>query len=148
MDPLMKIDGNKVRELRERRAWSQEHLAAACGLSVRTVQRVEREGSGLPETRLALASALGVAAEDLMGATPKPAPGHDIDGAVSGAKWGWLGWGAGVTCSLTGIFLGFLGHGSWPEALRGVGVVGALAGICAGLIAALGKRRGPDRTTV
>ena len=51
MDALMKIDG----------------------LSVRTVQRVDAEGSGLPETRLALAAALGVAAAELMGETPTPA---------------------------------------------------------------------------
>lgn len=46
MDALMKIDGDKVRVLRERKAWSQEHLATVSGLSVRTVQRVETEGSG------------------------------------------------------------------------------------------------------
>ena len=49
----MKIDGDKVRILREQKAWSQEHLASVAGLSVRTIQRVESEGGGLPETRLA-----------------------------------------------------------------------------------------------
>lgn len=33
MDALMKIDGDKVRVLRERKAWSQEHLATVSGLS-------------------------------------------------------------------------------------------------------------------
>jgi DNA-binding XRE family transcriptional regulator len=141
----MKIDGDKVRSLRERKAWSQEHLAAASGLSVRTVQRVETEGSGLPETRLALAGALGIPAAELMGEAPvRDAPS---DQHVADAKWGWIGWGAGVTCSLTGIFFGFLGNGSWPEALRGVGVVGALAGITAGVIGVLGQRYRRGQTT-
>jgi transcriptional regulator with XRE-family HTH domain len=65
MDEQMKIDGEQVRKLREARAWSQEHLAAAAGLSARTIQRVESEGAAAPETRLAIASAFGVAATSL-----------------------------------------------------------------------------------
>jgi hypothetical protein len=38
MDALMKIDGDKVRVLRERKAWSQEHLATVSGLSARTIR--------------------------------------------------------------------------------------------------------------
>jgi DNA-binding XRE family transcriptional regulator len=89
MDPLMKIDGDKVRALRERKAWSQEHLATASGLSVRTVQRVESEGSGLPETRLALAGALGVSAAELMEAAPLREVPPDVrpPGHRSGAGW-------------------------------------------------------------
>ena len=133
MDSLMKIDGDKVRGLRERKAWSQEHLATVAGLSVRTVQRVESEGSGLPETRLALAGALGVTAAELMG---EAGPG-----AVPNARWGWIGWATGVTASLTGTFFGFLGNGSLPDALRALGVVGALAGVTAGILGVLTHRR-------
>lgn len=50
----------QIRKLREARAWSQEHLAVAAGLSLRTIQRVEAEGKASAETRLALAAALGV----------------------------------------------------------------------------------------
>lgn len=141
----MKIDGEKVRALREQKAWSQEHLASVSGLSARTIQRVESEGGGLPETRLALAAALGVSAAELMGAAPdRVAPSPQ---PVAGAKWGWLGWAAGVTCSLIGIFFGFLANGSWPEALRAVGVVGALAGITAGIIGVLSQRHRRRQTT-
>ncbi|HET7812039.1 MAG TPA: helix-turn-helix transcriptional regulator [Steroidobacteraceae bacterium] len=52
----MQIDSNRVKAERERRAWSQEHLAAAAGLSLRTVQRVETSGSASLETLRALAS--------------------------------------------------------------------------------------------
>jgi len=56
----MKVDPAKMRSLREERSWSQERLADAAGLSLRTVQRVEREGNASAETRLALAGAFGV----------------------------------------------------------------------------------------
>ncbi|MDO6386660.1 helix-turn-helix domain-containing protein [Uliginosibacterium sp. 31-12] len=58
MDLIM--NGQQIRKLREARAWSQEHLAAAAGLSLRTIQRVEAEGKASAETRLALAGAFGV----------------------------------------------------------------------------------------
>jgi transcriptional regulator with XRE-family HTH domain len=43
--------------VREKKSWSQEHLASASGLSVRTIQRVEVENIASAETRLALAAA-------------------------------------------------------------------------------------------
>jgi len=61
----MTINGTAVRAQREKRSWSQEHLASASGLSVRTVQRVEADGVGSAETRLALAAALDVPVSDL-----------------------------------------------------------------------------------
>jgi transcriptional regulator with XRE-family HTH domain len=51
---------------------SQEHLASAAGLSVRTVQRVEIDGVPSAETRLALAAALGVPVADLMPVPSSP----------------------------------------------------------------------------
>jgi len=56
----MKLDTRKLRQLREARAWSQERLAEAAGLSSRTVQRVEADGRAAAETALALAAALDV----------------------------------------------------------------------------------------
>ena len=47
----MKIDPEIIRHLREERAWSQEHLAAVTGLSLRTIQRVESEANASAETR-------------------------------------------------------------------------------------------------
>ena len=43
MDASMKINSEKVRDLRNKRGWSQEQLAAACGLGLRTIQRIEAE---------------------------------------------------------------------------------------------------------
>lgn len=61
----MRIDPGRLRQLREQRAWSQEQLAEVAGLSVRTVQRIESGSAASPETRMALATALGVGPVDL-----------------------------------------------------------------------------------
>lgn len=61
----MAVSGDKIKTLRDAKAWSQAHLAEAAGLSLRTVQRVEAEGTASAETRLAIAAALGVSVEDL-----------------------------------------------------------------------------------
>lgn len=50
---------HQVRILREARGWTQQHLAEAAGLSLRTVQRVEAgEAAPSKETLLALSGAL------------------------------------------------------------------------------------------
>jgi transcriptional regulator with XRE-family HTH domain len=63
----MQIDGNRIRSERERRAWSQEHLAEAAGLSLRTVQRIERSEPASFETARALASVLEIDVATLTG---------------------------------------------------------------------------------
>lgn len=61
----MKINAALVLEQRLRRAWTQEELAIASGLSHRTIQRVEREASGSLETKKALAAIFEVDIADL-----------------------------------------------------------------------------------
>lgn len=56
--------GKKVRRQRERKAWTQEHLAGAANISLRTVQRAE-EGTMSAETLSALAGALDMPVEEL-----------------------------------------------------------------------------------
>ena len=60
MSKEMKIDRHMVRKLRELRGWSQEQLAEAAGLGLRTVQRVESEGRASAETRTCLAASFNV----------------------------------------------------------------------------------------
>ena len=97
MDGHMKIDGDKVRALRDAKSWSQQHLARASGLSERTIQRVELESAGSAETRLALASALDVPVSELF---VEP----ESSGALARTRrlplCGWLGWLAGVGCTI------------------------------------------------
>ena len=52
----MQIDSKRIRAEREKRAWSQEHLAEAAGVALRTIQRVETSGAGSYETAKALAA--------------------------------------------------------------------------------------------
>lgn len=60
------IDAQKIRKWREDRCWSQEHLADAAGVSLRTIQRLESHESVSRETVSALAAAFGVDAATLM----------------------------------------------------------------------------------
>lgn len=59
-----KTTGKAIKRLRERKAWTQEHLAETAGVAARTVQRAE-EGSMSADTLQALAAALGVEVEAL-----------------------------------------------------------------------------------
>ena len=63
----MSMAGNKVRALREAKAWSQAHLAQASCVNIRTIQRLEAGESPAHETLLAIASALEVSVEQLNG---------------------------------------------------------------------------------
>lgn len=56
----MKISPSAVRRLRTERGWSQEQLAIASGLSLRTVQRVEAEGIASMGTAVSLAATYAV----------------------------------------------------------------------------------------
>ena len=47
----MKVDSSYIKRERERRAWSQEHLAEVTGLGLRTIQRIEKTGCGLVRVR-------------------------------------------------------------------------------------------------
>lgn len=60
MEHEMKISPSAVRRLRTARGWSQEQLAVASGLSLRTVQRVESEGIASMGTAVSLAATYGV----------------------------------------------------------------------------------------
>ncbi len=63
-----------LQELRRRRGWSQEQLAGASGVSVRTVQRVEGGAPAGLATTAALARALGVDPSELAAGPADPAP--------------------------------------------------------------------------
>jgi len=70
----LKVDQSKVRELRLAKSWSQEKLAEAAGVSLRTVQRMELDGSASLKSRLKVAKALGVEPSYLDPQTQEQAP--------------------------------------------------------------------------
>ena len=56
----VKVDKDKIKALRVVKSWSQEMLAEEADLSLRTIQRMELDGSASLKSRLAVAQALGV----------------------------------------------------------------------------------------
>ena len=122
MDLPMAISGEKIKALRETRAWSQAHLAEAASLSLRTVQRVEAEGTASAETRLALAAALGVSVDALN----CPAPAVEAAAARSGRPDpGPLN--TALMLSSVGaaiVYLLWMGRGLPPEVASHIGVAG------------------------
>lgn len=61
----MKIRKNVVQALRKDKGWSQQHLADACSLNLRTIQRVENSNSCSLETLNALLSVFELEREEL-----------------------------------------------------------------------------------
>lgn len=61
----MQVSPEKVKHFRKENGWSQEVLAKASGLSLRTIQRVEKDGNSSSETQLALAAAFNKSAKEL-----------------------------------------------------------------------------------
>lgn len=61
----MNINSARVKQLRSAKSWSQEELAIAAGLNLRTVQRIGSEATASLQSKKALASAFGVAVKDL-----------------------------------------------------------------------------------
>ena len=54
----MPVDRDLLRSEREKRAWSQEHLAGAAGIGARTIQRIEATGIASYESVRAISAAL------------------------------------------------------------------------------------------
>jgi transcriptional regulator with XRE-family HTH domain len=65
----VRINSKRIIVERENRAWSQQHLAEAAGLALRTIQRIEAHGTGSYESAKAIASCLGTSVVDLREST-------------------------------------------------------------------------------
>ena len=61
----MKVNAELIVKLRKERSWSQEELAIASGLNLRTIQRVEKHASSSLQSKKALAAALDIDTRDL-----------------------------------------------------------------------------------
>ena len=120
----MKIDSTLVRKIRRQRAWSQEQLASVAGLSLRTIQRVEADGSASLETNMALASAFGVPTIELV---------FEERAAPAQASGGLIGVIAGVIGALAGLAVGWSGIFSWGQDAQSRGTTFGLMGVASGL---------------
>ena len=79
----MKAKSSVIRKHRTDRLWSQQHLAQASGLGLRTIQRLEARGSGSRETIKALAAVFEVDASSLVW------PDGDFE-VYKHRQWGWF----------------------------------------------------------
>lgn len=62
----MQVDSAKIKKLRDANCWSQEHLADASGVSLRTIQRLENGDSVSQDTVMAIAAAFDVDIDELV----------------------------------------------------------------------------------
>jgi transcriptional regulator with XRE-family HTH domain len=61
----MRVNAELVVSLRKLKSWSQDELATASGLNLRTIQRIESDGLASHQSRKALAAAFDVEAREL-----------------------------------------------------------------------------------
>lgn len=59
------LSPDRIKHFRKDNGWSQELLAKASGLSLRTIQRAEKDGNSSAETQLALAGAFNISPKEL-----------------------------------------------------------------------------------
>ncbi len=62
----MKINSDLVKRLRSEKHWSQEQLSDACGLSLRTIQRLENTGKASIESVRVLAAVFEIDPNELI----------------------------------------------------------------------------------
>ncbi|MEM6707786.1 MAG: helix-turn-helix transcriptional regulator [Pseudomonadota bacterium] len=120
------INGPLMKRLRQEAGWSQEELAIAAGLSTRTVQRLESEGSGSTQSIKSVAAALEISMHNL---EQKPRT------ALAGMRWGFGGVAVG-TLSATVAILSSWSQGSTSAYDAGLAfaIVGAFAGVASAFI--------------
>lgn len=61
----MKVNAELVLKLRNQNSWTQEELAIACGLNLKTIQRIEKKASASLQSKKALASVFKINIQDL-----------------------------------------------------------------------------------
>jgi transcriptional regulator with XRE-family HTH domain len=129
------INSELLKSLRLKRSWSQEKLANASGLSLRTIQRAESTGTASLETRLVLSTVLGIKPDDL------ERESNNNQSPSKGAAFGFAGAGIGLLCSYAAITFSVLqGNLSLGNAGVWYGVIGACAGVTCAIIGTLNQR--------
>jgi len=157
----VRVDSNLIRAERENRGWTQDHLAKVSGLSLRTIQRIEKTGSASLESVMALASVLASDVADLRTRESVPSrkrairlslelPARIALAAVSGVlcallfrwtvndgwfEYGWLNYGIGGALFALTVLCPYLspGHALITRALALIGA-STLSYFCAVMI--------------
>lgn len=87
----MNINSALVKKLRTEKSWSQEELATASGLNLRTVQRIETEATASLQSKKALAAAFDIAVKDLEQTDLFPVQSHEYKIITIESKQGFFG---------------------------------------------------------
>lgn len=74
----MLLASSKIKSMRLDKGWTQQDLAEFCDVSVRTVQRVEKDGIASLETTLALASVFEVDKATFLATQPSTSRGFAV----------------------------------------------------------------------
>ena len=61
----MKVNADLVLKLRNQNSWTQDELAIASGLNLKTIQRIEKTASASLQSKKALASVFNIEVQDL-----------------------------------------------------------------------------------
>lgn len=96
----MEINAETVRHERQRRGWTQQHLADAAGCSLRTVQRIEKQGLASNESVSALCAVFEIERERLLaGAGQSSSSGGErrVGPLIAAAAAAGAGLGAAIT---------------------------------------------------
>lgn len=119
----IKLNAQKVRQLRKDLLWSQEDLAQGSGLSVRTIQRIEKNAIVSVDTLQSLAAAFNIPADDLVHSP-------ELDGLRIGTFLGFLGASIGAACGTFGVFTNVMKGGmSGHQAAIYMGAIGIISGL-------------------
>ena len=133
------IDKNEVRKRRSQRAWSQDHLASVSGLSLRTIQRIENDGSCALESKKALAAVFNIKPSDL---DIKVGAIEHLAATKRGRMFGFVGATGGLICAYIGITMSLMsGQITSADAGFYYGAVGAFCGVCCGVVGLLSYKR-------
>jgi len=103
----MEINAETVLQERQRRGWTQQHLADAAGLSLRTVQRIEKQGLASNESVSALCAVYEIDRAELLADDPArsggPAARRRVGALVGAAAAAGAGAGALLTWLLMNV---------------------------------------------
>ncbi|MCP3908150.1 MAG: helix-turn-helix transcriptional regulator [Oceanicoccus sp.] len=132
------IDKDLIKKLRIERSWSQDQLSSVSGLSLRTIQRIENEGTCSLESKKALAAAFEINANKL---DINTAAINTLAANNRGRKFGFAGTAAGLVSAYIGITMSYTsGNITSSEAGLYYGSIGAFCGICCAIIGICSNR--------
>lgn len=124
------INPDIIKDLRLQKSWTQEQLAGAAGLSLRTIQRVEKDGVCSLETNQALAAVFNIDQNTLRVNSAEEAEEKTDAAHRQGRLYGMMGNTAGMICAYAAIgYSVFQGDLLGAQAGMWFGGIGFLCGL-------------------